>query len=84
MKCLICHSRFEHPVKRGRRARFCSDICRVKHKKAWRKVYDAQPHIKEAKRLREMARWRRDNPERVHSPESREKRRRERLARIGL
>lgn len=61
-RCLICKTKLNHPVKPGRKALFCGPECRIKHEKQYHKVYDAQDHVKAAKRKREMARYHRDNP----------------------
>lgn len=46
MKCLICKTEFEYPIKRGRRSRLCGPKCRKKYWKEWHRVYDAQPYAK--------------------------------------
>lgn len=53
-KCRICRATLKHPIQRGRNASFCGSKCRKKYRKEWRKRYDAQDHVKEAKRKREM------------------------------
>lgn len=55
--CEICHKKLKHPVRRGRRARFCGPVCREIYRKDWRKRYDAQEYVKKAKREREMAKY---------------------------
>jgi len=62
MRCLICNKKFNHPIRSGKRAKFCGPKCRAKHKKEWHRAYDAQEHIKAAKRVRESARWYREHP----------------------
>ena len=61
-RCPICKTKFDHPVKPGRKALFCGPECRTKYEKEWHKIYDAQDHVKAAKRKREMARYHRENP----------------------
>lgn len=56
-KCLVCKKKINHPVKRGRKAKFCGSECRIKHRKEWRRGYDAQPYVKAAKSKREMAKY---------------------------
>ncbi|KKL86034.1 hypothetical protein LCGC14_1948750 [marine sediment metagenome] len=63
MQCEICNKRINHPVRRGRKSRFCGFKCRAKHKKEWRRVYDAQKHIKKKKSKRELARYYRNKLE---------------------
>ncbi len=62
MRCLICKAKFDHPVRRGRRAKFCGALCRAKYLKKWRRLYDASEPVKAKKRKRAMEKWYRDNP----------------------
>lgn len=62
MQCPICKSKFDHPVRRGRRSRFCGPLCRAKNRKEWRRLYDASEPVKAKKRKREMDKWWREHP----------------------
>ena len=57
-KCAICGKKIDHPVRRGRKAKLCSDACRVIYKKAWRRDYDAQPSVRGKKAARQMVAYR--------------------------
>ena len=60
MKCLVCKSDINHPVRTGRRSLLCSPKCRAEYKRAWRKAYDSQDHVKAAKAKREKKKYWRD------------------------
>ena len=53
-KCETCKKPVSHPVRRGRKAKYCSEKCRVKGKKKWRKEYDALPRVRGKKAARAM------------------------------
>lgn len=80
MKCQICKKNFRHPVQRGRKPHFCPK-CRVARRKKWRKAYDAQDHIKAAKRKRELPKRYRAMLEKAIRNKQRA---REALAKLGL
>lgn len=81
MKCPICKSKFEHPIKRGRNSRFCGPKCRAKHRKKWRRQHDAQEYVKALKCEREIARYHRKNPNAIRQKQ-RKKELGERLKKI--
>ena len=64
--CPVCNKKFGPPVQRGRNSQFCGLECRRKHRKVWRRRYDAQDHVKETKRKREKERRRREKQLREH------------------
>ena len=63
-KCEICKKPIDHPVRRGRKAKYCSEKCRTKGKKQWRRKYDAQPRVRGKKAAQAMVKYRAAKTER--------------------